>query len=636
MQEENLKDSLPEESKVEAAVPAETTALDGSKTEATAPTEAAASAETTASEESKAEAAAPAETTASEESKAEAIAAAPVDNTASADVKADNKTDKWEILQYVGLGLCGLQLIITVIFAVLCYRSVLPKDIVFFGTSVLILMVAAFTLLQRWRIPGIVSKVVSVILSVVLIIGCNYVYATNKGIGTITDNPNKHTDEISVFVKSDSGITELRPEDNHIVGLMKNTYGTVEQAVKEYEVKYHIEINPVVYSSASELFTALMNDDINVAICDSEVLGLLVEAEGFEELGTIVTEIASTEVTVIVSAEGKPVGTPKPVGGVIPTAYPTGAAGVTLPPSETPVVTQDPSVDATPTPKPTKKLNYLTYDPYVPYTEYHTGNDHVFTVLINGVDNEKNGGMSGRGDVNIMITINTKTHQIFMVTIQRDAYLPISCFNWQYDKLTHATSIGGVQAAMDTLTNLYGVNCDYYFRVNFTGAVQLIDAIGGVTVNSDSSFTTYNGYKITKGPNTLNGTQALGFVRTRYGVSGGEASRGLHQMEVIRAAIEKCTHSTTLLTNYSQIMAAAGKNMKTSMPEKMISSLISNQISTLQGWDVVSYNVTDSKTGSYASYALKANAWMSIPDYNSVGKAREYFSQIYHDQIIKK
>ncbi len=571
-----------------------------------------------------------------EESKEESVAPVEAIDTGSEDTRT--KIDKWELLQYVGLGLCAFQLIITVIFAVLCYQSVLPKDIVFLVTSVMILLVAAFTLLQRWRIPGIVSKVVSLIISIVLIVGCGYLHATNRGIGNITEDVHKHTDEISVFVKADSGITELDPHANVTVGLMKNTYGTVEQAVVEYEKKYNITINPTVYTSISELFLSLLSGEINVAICDSESLGLLGEAEGFEGIGEQIKEIASIEVTVIVEEDTNAI--PRPQGGAAGGIQPTGPGTQVGHPSQQPTAEPTGELSPTPTgataPEPTKTpdLNYLGYDPYVPWTEYHTGNDHVFTVLINGVDQHK--GFVGRGDVNILVTINTKTHQIFMLTTPRDSYVPISCFDWQYDKLTHATSIGGVKAAMATLTNLYGVNCDYYFRVNFSGVEALINAIGGVTVISDSSFTTCYGQQIVKGPNTLNGIEALGFARTRYNVPGGEPSRGIHQMEVIRAVIEKCTKSTALLTNYADVMAAAGKNMATSMPTEKISSLISNQISTLQGWDVVSYNITDSATGLYASYALHANAWMFVPDYNSVGKARDYFHQIYNDQIIVK
>lgn len=567
------------------------------------------------------------------------------DNSKASSDSVTTKFDIWEILQYVGLGLCLVQLIITVVFAVLCFKSVLPIKLVLALFSALLSICAIFILLQRWRIPGIVTKVLSLAVSVLLIVGCVTLNTTNKGIGSITETELKHTDVISVFVKSDSGITELSADRQLIYGVMNNSYGTVEMAVATLEEKYSIKINFVTYSNAAELFKDLRDEVIDVAICDGDILGLLAEAEGFEGLSEAIKEITSTEVTVVVKDEVKPQGTPTPAIPVIPTNRPTEQPGisptgdpagnVTATPDVTgePSVTGEPTEDITPTPT-SYPLNYLGYDPYVPYTKYHTGNDHVYTILVNGVDQYE--GFIGRGDVNIMVTVNTLTHQILMVTTPRDSYLPISCFDWQYDKLTHATALGGVKAAMQTLTNLYGVNCDYYFRVNFGGFVQLIDAIGGVTVYSDYDFDTEVGYIIHKGANELNGLQALAFARARHLVPGGEPSRGIHQMEVIRAIIEKCTKSTALLSNYAGVMAAAGNNMKTSVPESMIVALINNQIATLQGWDVVSYDIKHTDGGLYASYALNANAYMSIPDYNSVGVARDYFDQIYNDKIIVK
>lgn len=83
---------------------------------------------------------------------------------------------------------------------------------------------------------------------------------------------------------------------------------------------------------------------------------------------------------------------------------------------------------------------------------------------------------------------------------------------------------------------LYDTDINYYFRLNFAGFVQIIDALGGITVDSDYDFTTQNssGYHFTKGPNQVNGDQALAFCRERYAFSAGDRQRGKDQMKVIQ------------------------------------------------------------------------------------------------------
>ena len=86
--------------------------------------------------------------------------------------------------------------------------------------------------------------------------------------------------------------------------------------------------------------------------------------------------------------------------------------------------------------------------------------------------------------MNILAVVNTNTRQVLLVSTPRDYYVPLSISGGARDKLTHA-GIYGVDVSEDTLSMLYDVDIDYYFRVNFSGFEQLIDALGGITVQSD-------------------------------------------------------------------------------------------------------------------------------------------------------
>lgn len=113
-----------------------------------------------------------------------------------------------------------------------------------------------------------------------------------------------------------------------------------------------------------------------------------------------------------------------------------------------------------------------------------------FSVYISGIDVYGAIETNSRSDVNIIAEVNPTTHQILLITTPRDYYVEIPGISGgQKDKLTHA-GIYGVDASMATLNQLYGMNLDFYARVNFTSLIDIVDALGGVDVESEYEFTT--------------------------------------------------------------------------------------------------------------------------------------------------
>src|SRR5699024_4172286 len=120
-------------------------------------------------------------------------------------------------------------------------------------------------------------------------------------------------------------------------------------------------------------------------------------------------------------------------------------------------------------------------------TESDSLPEGVFTMYISGIDVAGDISTRSRSDVNILAVVNTNTHQVQLINTLRDYYVPLSISNGVKDKLTHA-GIYGVDVSKDTLGMLYGIDINYYFRINFSGFQELIDALGGITVNSDVEF----------------------------------------------------------------------------------------------------------------------------------------------------
>ena len=195
--------------------------------------------------------------------------------------------------------------------------------------------------------------------------------------------------------------------------------------------------------------------------------------------------------------------------------------------------------------------------------------------------------------------------------------------------MTHA-GIYGVETSEKTLENLYGIDIDYYARINFTSFLNLIDAIGGVTVYNDQAFTSLHGnYDFEVGDITLNSDEALGFVRERYSLDNGDYDRGKNQLKVIQAIINKLT-SFSSISNYSSIMSTLQDSVQTDMPLDTMMDLANTQLDSGKKFTITSQEVTGTgSTGELTSYAMPtASLYMIQLDDASVASASQAIKDV--------
>lgn len=244
----------------------------------------------------------------------------------------------------------------------------------------------------------------------------------------------------------------------------------------------------------------------------------------------------------------------------------------------------------------------------------------TFVAYISGIDTY--GGLSARSrsDVNILAAVNTRTRQLCLVATPRDFYVEFAASKGQKDKLTHA-GIYGVANSVDALERLYGVEIDYYVRLNFSGFVQIIDALGGIEVYSEYDFTVENIREYHRGINQLTGLEALAFARERYSFPSGDYQRAKNQMEVIRAVVQKCA-SPAILKNYRSVMEAIAGNVETNMPQDQILSLVRAQLASGGEWGISTQTV--SGTSAYReTYSMPGHElYVILPDPQSVEAAK--------------
>lgn len=259
-----------------------------------------------------------------------------------------------------------------------------------------------------------------------------------------------------------------------------------------------------------------------------------------------------------------------------------------------------------------------------------------FVVYISGSDTRSEKLATSRSDVNLLAVVNPQNRQILLVNTPRDYYVPLSISNGTKDKLTHA-GLYGVDVSSDTLSMLYdGIDIDYYAQINFSGFEELIDAIGGVTIESESSFTTLNGgYYIKEGENNLSGAEALGYVRERKAFAQGDIQRGKNQMKVISAVVDKVT-SPVILTKYTSIMDSMAGTLNMNLTSDQISSLVKMQLADGGSWEVLSYTVSGTGDSSTTYSMPNQKSYVMIPDQTTVDKATDLMKRVLDGEKISQ
>lgn len=256
--------------------------------------------------------------------------------------------------------------------------------------------------------------------------------------------------------------------------------------------------------------------------------------------------------------------------------------------------------------------------------------DKSFNLYISGIDTYGSVATVSRSDVNIVASMNFKTHKIMLTTVPRDSYVAIPGGGaGQKDKLTHA-GIYGVDASMGAVGGLLDIEFAGYVRINFTSLIRLVDALGGITVSNPTGFTSeVNNEFFPVGNVYMDGESALAYSRERHSLAAGDNDRGKNQMRVITAIIQKLS-SFSSVAGYQQVLDVLGESVQTNVSDKDIRAIMSHQIDTGKGWDVQSYALTGTgSTGVYPSYAMpSARLYMYSLDDASVTTAKNQIQQI--------
>lgn len=208
-----------------------------------------------------------------------------------------------------------------------------------------------------------------------------------------------------------------------------------------------------------------------------------------------------------------------------------------------------------------------------------------------GVDNGAQGRdtLTGRSDAILIGTVNPKTRTTTLVSIPRDTYsLMVDYEPYEgrpyYDKLTHAYAFGEAEMAINSIQELVNIPIDYYVEVNMQGLMDIVDALGGVTVTSPLTFDYQENYFTEGETRLLNGKEALAFSRMRKTDPEGDFGRQKREKIVIKAIMDKALSLGTL-ANYESILQTVEDNVKTNLTFKDMTEMFLTYGKSLENFE---------------------------------------------------
>lgn len=257
-----------------------------------------------------------------------------------------------------------------------------------------------------------------------------------------------------------------------------------------------------------------------------------------------------------------------------------------------------------------------------------------FNIYISGMDTTGKITEEARSDVNMIITVNPKTHKVLMTSIPRDYLVELQ--NGEKDKLTH-TGLMGIDETTSDVEDLLGIKINYYVKVNYNTLKDLVNSIGGITINSDKAFISYIGkYRFVEGENQLDGAKALAYARERHAYSDGDNHRVRNQQEVLKAIVKKLTGSTTLLTRYNKILKYLSPTMEMNLTRAEVKALVKFQLGKNPKWKFESNSLEGFDAFSTVYSAGNQQLYVMKPDEESIKKARQKIKEIEHPKSKSK
>ncbi len=266
--------------------------------------------------------------------------------------------------------------------------------------------------------------------------------------------------------------------------------------------------------------------------------------------------------------------------------------------------------------------------------------DGVTNILLIGNDSRSE-GEDGRSDAMILLSVSDKTKKIHMTSFLRDIYVDIPGYDG--NRLNAAYSFGGAELLLETIERNFDIKINRFVQVNFQTFANLVDALGGVTIDVTNEEVQYiNAYldeynllegneqgtyyldKNLQGNIHLNGPQALAFCRNRY--IGTDFGRTERQRKVLSAMVDRAPRAVLHINELSEGVFG---NITTNLTQIECASLLGQAVK-FGRYEIVQNSIP--LTGTYTNTSIRG---MDVLDVDFEANNAYIQTEIYGENIIK-
>ena len=259
-----------------------------------------------------------------------------------------------------------------------------------------------------------------------------------------------------------------------------------------------------------------------------------------------------------------------------------------------------------------------------------------FSIFFGGNDETGELSLIGRTDVDMVVTVNPNTHQIAIVSLPRDSYVPNPALGDAKDKLTHL-GLHTIDNTLNGLSSYLDEPITNYVLINFTTYMKIIDALGGVDVDNPYAFHFWDNYDMyfEEGPLHLDGDRALHYVRERKTLPDGDFGRNMHQQLVMKAIISKLT-SREVISHFNDLLAALNGTFLTNLPSDSIYALCRKQLNENITWNIVNYHVEGGVGTEYCASAPSTPLSVVYPYPNQIEFVKQVIDDVVSGNILEQ
>lgn len=213
-------------------------------------------------------------------------------------------------------------------------------------------------------------------------------------------------------------------------------------------------------------------------------------------------------------------------------------------------------------------------------------------VLVFGTEGYDMSGSVGNGqhdgadltDSIMVISFDQETKDVALLSIPRDLKVSQACFAGKVNEVYTCNNpnadneAAGAEALQEQLGEILGIDFQYWAHVNWGSLTQIVDALGGITVTLDEDIADYynTGIVMSAGvPTVVNGEQALGIARARYGTQGGDFTRGNSQQKIVEGIVQKMIENGVGFGEAINLLNILGDNLRSNFSSENIKAGLS-------------------------------------------------------------